>query len=123
MLAATFNSFKTAIIGQESGGRYGVANTQGSGALGIGQIMPETARALSARLNLPYRPDLLSGTTPEARQYQDQLTEAALNEAWQYGRGDPRVAAQYYFAGPNKSGWGEKTARYGEDILRRMGAR
>lgn len=121
MAPAAFNSFKSAIIGQESGGRYGVANTQGSGAMGIGQIMPETARALSARLGLSYRPDLLRGTGAEARAYQDQLTDAALQEAWQYGGGDPRLAAQYYFAGPNKSGWGEKTARYGNDILRRMG--
>lgn len=118
-----YQSFKRAIIGQESGGRYGVMNTEGSGAAGIGQIMPDTARALSQRLGLPYRPDLLRGTSAEARRYQDALTDAAVREAYEYGKGDPRRAAYYYFAGPDQSGWGPKTKRYGEDILRRMGTR
>lgn len=116
-----YQSFKSAIIGQESGGRYGVANAEGSGAMGIGQIMPDTARTLSGRLGLPYRPDLLGGTTPEAKRYQDTLTDAAVREAWNYGKGDPRRAAYYYFAGPNQDGWGPKTRRYGEDIMRRLG--
>lgn len=123
MLPGAFQAFKQAIIGQESGGRYGVANTEGSGAMGIGQIMPETARGLAQRVGLPYRPDLLASDTPQARQYQDRITDAALHEAWQYGRGDPRRAAHYYFAGPDQNGWGPKTRQYGENILRRMGDR
>lgn len=91
--------------------------------MGIGQIMPDTARSISQRIGLPYRSDLLSGTSPAARQYQDKLTHAAVEEAWNYGSGDPRKAAHYYFAGPDRKGWGEKTMRYGSDILRRMGAR
>lgn len=90
--------------------------------MGLGQIMPDTARALASRLGLPYRPELLSGTSPEARAYQDRLTDAALQEAWNYGDGDPTRAAYYYFAGPNQKGWGPKTRKYGQDILRRMGA-
>lgn len=122
MRRVAFDAFKQAIIGQESGGRYGVANAEGSGAMGLGQIMPDTARALSSRLGLPYRPELLSGTTAQARQYQDRLTQAAVQEAWQYGKGDTRRAAAYYFAGPNQRGWGAKTRQYGEDIVRRMGS-
>lgn len=114
--------FKKAIIGQESGGRYGVPNAEGSGARGIGQVMPGTAQALAGRLGLPYRPDLMSGTSPEARQYQDQITEAAAQDAWRAGNGDPRAAAMYYFAGPDHAGWGPKTRRYGDDIYGRMGA-
>lgn len=117
-----FGSFKSAIIGQESGGRYGVANTQGSGAMGIGQIMPDTAKALSARLGIPYQPNLLRGTSPQAMQYQDRLTDAALQEAWRAGGGNAEQAARYYFAGPDKSGHGPKTDQYGRDILRRMGS-
>lgn len=113
--------FRRAIIQQESGGRYGVANTQGSGAMGIGQIMPDTARAIAKRLGLAYRPDLLAGTSKEAREYQDALTAEATREAWDYGKGDPKAAAAYYFAGPDKKGWGKKTAKYQSDILRRMG--
>lgn len=123
MAPAGFDGFKRAIIQQESGGRYGIPNAEGSGAMGLGQIMPETARALSQRLGLPYRPDLLAGKGSQARAYQDRLTDAALQEAWNYGRGDPQTAAQYYFAGPDRKGWGPKTRRYGEDILRRLGTR
>lgn len=114
-------AFRRAIIQQESGGRYGVANRQGSGAMGIGQIMPDTARALAKRLGLPYDPKLLSGTSDEAKQYQDALTAEATREAWEFGGGDPKAAAAYYFAGPNKKGWGEKTSKYQSDIMRRLG--
>lgn len=119
--AGDYQTFKNAIIAQESGGRYGVANTEGSGATGLGQIMPDTAKALSKKLGIAYRPDLLSGTNAASRQYQDQLTEAAVQEAWQYGGGNISQAAGYYFAGPNKKGWGNKTAQYQQDIMRRMG--
>lgn len=85
--------------------------------------MPDTARALSARLGLPYQPELLRGNSPQARQYQDRLTDAALQEAWRAGGGNAEKAARYYFAGPNKSGHGPKTDQYGRDILRRMGSR
>ena len=91
--------------------------------MGLGQIMPDTARGLSRQLGIAYRPDLLSGTSREARAYQDRLTEAATRDAWRYGGGDVRKAAHYYFAGPNRDGWGRKTMRYGNDILRRMGGR
>ena len=114
-------AFRRAIIAQESGGRYGIANRQGSGAMGIGQIMPDTARALAKRLGRPYRPDLLAGTSNEAKEYQDALTRAATEEAWNYGKGDPKLAAAYYFAGPNKKGWGQKTSKYQSDIMRRLG--
>lgn len=115
------DAFRRAIIQQESGGRYGIPNAQGSGAMGIGQIMPATARALAKRLGLEYRPDLLAGTGKAARQYQDALTSEATREAWEYGGGDIGRAAAYYFAGPNQKGWGEKTRKYQSDIMRRLG--
>lgn len=121
--AAAFKGFSGAIIGQESGGRYGVANTQGSGAMGVGQIMPATAQALAKRAGLPYRPDLMGAATPEAQAYQNKLTDMALQEAWSFGGGDPRKAAHYYFGGSNQKGWGAKTRKYGDDIIRRMGGR
>ena len=91
--------------------------------MGVGQLMPDTAKSLAAKAGLPYRPDLLAGNTPEARQYQDTLTQSATQEAWQYGGGDPRKAAAYYFAGPDRKGWGPKTRKYGDDVVRRMGGR
>lgn len=119
---ADYNAFKRAIIGQESGGRYGVANTEGSGAMGIGQVMPDTARTLASRIGLPYRPDLMRGTSAEARAYQDRITDAAVKEAWDHGgQGkDPALSAKYYFAGPDRGKWGPKTARYASDILSRL---
>lgn len=123
--SADYGSFKRAIIGQESGGRYGVPNAQGSGAMGIGQVMPETARALASRLGLPYRPELMAGTGPEARAYQDRITDAAVREAWEAGGSgrDPRTAAMYYHGGSNRNIWGPKTQQYGNDVLARLGAR
>ena len=115
-----FGAFSRAIISQESGGRYGVANTEGSGAMGVGQVMPDTARTLAARAGLPYRPDLMAGNSPEARAYQDKITEGALKEAWTFGGGDARRAAHYYFGGSDQKKWGGKTRRYGNDILGRL---
>lgn len=118
-----YSSFHRAIIRQESNGRYGVPNAEGSGAMGIGQIMPDTARSLAKRLGLPYRPDLLGGNSPAARQYQDRLTAEATREAWDYGAGDARAAAMYYHGGSNRAIWGPKTRRYAEDVLGRLGGR
>lgn len=91
--------------------------------MGLGQIMPDTAKALAARLGLPYRHDLLGQATPEARKYQDALTEAAVREAWDYGRGNMTDAAMYYHGGSNRKIWGPKTRKYGQDILARMRGR
>jgi soluble lytic murein transglycosylase-like protein len=118
-----FSKFKASIIQQESGGRYGIPNAQGSGAVGIGQVMPETAKALAARLGLPYRPNLMRGSHPEARQYQDRITEAALQEAWQAGGGNPAVAAMYYHGGSNRGLWGPKTKSYAAAVMARIGGR
>lgn len=91
--------------------------------MGIGQVMPETAKTLAARIGLPYRPELMSGTGPDARKYQDAITEAALQEAWQAGKGDPRAAAMYYHGGSNQNIWGPKTRRYADEIAARLGNR
>lgn len=122
-MTADLSAFKRAIIGQESGGRYGVANAEGSGAMGIGQVMPDTARVLAGRLGLPYRPDLMSGTGPEARRYQDAITDAAAKEAWEAGGGDLATAAMYYHGGSDQQKWGPKTRRYAQEVLGRMGVR
>lgn len=99
-----------------------MANSEGSGAAGLGQIMPDTARVLAQRMGLPYRPDLLGGVTPEAQRYQNQLTDAAVREAWEAGGEgkDVRASAHYYFGGSDRGKWGPKTQRYGNDILSRL---
>jgi hypothetical protein len=116
-----YNDFHNAIIAKESGGRYGIPNAEGSGAMGIGQLMPDTARALAKRLGRAYRPELLAGDDEASREYQDALTAEATKEAWSYAKGDPQLAAQYYFAGPDKKSHGPKTQAYGADLMRRLG--
>lgn len=120
---ANYDAFKRAIIKQETGGRYGIPNAQGSGAMGVGQVMPDTARALAARVGLPYRPELMAGTHAEARAYQDRITDAAVKEAWNAGgQGrDPRASAMYYHGGSNRKIWGPKTRRYADEVLTKIG--
>lgn len=115
-----FEAFKRAIIAQESGGNYAAYNPQ-SGASGLVQFMPDTARRLAARMGMDYSPALLRSNAPAAKQYQDRLANAQLKEAWDYGGGDPAKAAAYHFAGPDTSGWKSKTRQYQSDILQRMG--
>jgi soluble lytic murein transglycosylase-like protein len=117
---ADFPTFLHAIKGQESNFRYGVANAEGSGAMGVGQVMPATGATLARRMGLPWRPDLMAGTSQEARQYQDAITEAAAREAWQASGGDLRRAAMYYHGGSNERGWGPKTRRYADEVLTKL---
>ena len=100
------------IIRRESGGRYGIPNRQGSGAMGVGQIMPDTGRALAKIAGLEWRPDLMAGTSPEAKDYQNKITGLALREAWNSQGGNAANASGYYFAGPDRKKWGAKTRDY-----------
>jgi hypothetical protein len=93
--------------------------------MGVGQVMPETAKALAARLGLPYRPDLMAGASAEARAYQDAITQAAVKEAWDYGQKSGNIgdAAMYYHGGSNRGIWGPKTRRYGQEVLGKLKGR
>lgn len=121
----SFDHFKRAIIGQETGGRYGLSNYEGSGARGIGQVMPETERVLAKRAGVAYQPGLMTASHPAARDYQDKITDAALREAWNAGGAgrDVVTSAKYYFGGSDRNKWGRKTDRYAQDIISRLRAR
>jgi len=108
------------LIAQESGGRAGVRGpmTQYGQALGRTQVLPSTARGIARNLGIPYREDLLTGTTPEAAAYQDQLGRAYLDEGFQK-TGNAREALMYYHGGPDRSLWGPKTQRYADEVLQR----
>lgn len=114
-----FQDFAKAIIGQESGGRYGL--TSSAGAQGLGQVMPATAQALAKRAGIPWKPNLMTDNSPAGQDYQRQIAQLALEDAWTQGQGDPAKAAQYYHAGPNPAQAGPKTAAYVGDILGRLG--
>lgn len=108
------------LIAQESGGLAGVRGpmTQYGQALGRTQVLPSTARGIARNLGIPYREDLLTGTTPEAAAYQDQLGRAYLDEGFQK-TGNAREALMYYHGGPDRSLWGPKTQRYADEVLQR----
>jgi hypothetical protein len=81
----------------ESGGN---PNTQDSeaGAQGGMQIMPDTAKYLGIS-----DPRDMSQAIPAAARYLAEGLDAT---------GSPNGALAYYFAGPDRSGWGPKTAAY-----------
>ena len=115
--------FNTGIIPQESGGRAGVPGqmTQYGRPMGMTQMLPGTARQMAQQLGVPYREDLLSGTSPEAAQYQRHLGQAYWNQGWQATGGDPRAAMMYYYGGPNRHMWGPNTHAYADNVSRRVG--
>jgi hypothetical protein len=47
--------------------------------------------------------------------------DAQMQDIMAFSKGDLKRAAAYHFAGPSEKGWGPKTRKYQEDILRRYG--
>lgn len=107
-----------ALIAQESRGRAGAVgpDTQWGNAIGRTQMLPDTARGVARNLGIPYREDLLRGTSEEAARYQDQLGRAYLQEGFDK-TGNARDALMYYHGGPDRSIWGPKTRQYADDVL------
>jgi hypothetical protein len=119
------DALRRALRAQESSGDYGVLNREGSGAMGAYQFMPATARALAKRLGVEYRPDLMQGAKGRSKEgiaYQERLMDEQMKDILRFSKGDPKLAAAYHFAGPNRAGWQDKTAKYQSDILSRMGS-
>jgi len=116
----TVDNFLPAIVKQESGGNYKAVNRE-SGAMGAYQVMPATGQSLAGQIGLPWRPDLMTSDTPEAKQYQDQIGRAAVKEAVDASGGNPVEAAMYYHGGSDKSKWGPRTQQYGREVAARLG--
>lgn len=110
------------LIAQESSGRAGVTGpqTQYGRAQGLTQVLPSTGQAVAKKLGVPWRPDLMSGTSEQAAQYQRAIGQAYLEEALQ-ATGNVEDALKYYHGGPNRKLWGPKTRGYAANVLRRMG--
>jgi Transglycosylase SLT domain len=117
---AVFN----ALIEQESGGRPGVIGpqTRYGRAQGMTQMLPGTAKEMAAKLGVEYRPDLMTGKTPEAAQYQQTLGRAYFDQALQQAGGDMRKALMYYHGGPDTTIHGAKTRAYADQVLGRVGS-
>lgn len=113
-----------AAIMQESGGRPGVLGpmTPYGQAQGLTQMLPKTAEAMAKKLNMPWRPDLMTGTTEEAANYQQRLGRAYFDEGLQKYNGDAEKALMYYHGGPDESLWGPKTQAHARAVLGRLSA-
>ena len=111
-----------ALIQQESGGRPGIMGpqTKYGRAVGLTQMLPDTAKGVAQKIGVPWRPDLLSGRSEEAARYQRILGEAYLREGLE-ATGNVRDALHYYHGGPNRKLWGPKTRSYANAVLRRLG--
>lgn len=111
-----------ALVAQESGGRAGVLGpmTDYGQAQGRTQMLPATAQEMAGKLGLPWRPELMTGQTPEAAAYQDRLGLAYLEQGLAE-TGNMRDALRYYHGGPDRDLWGPKTQAYSEEVLARIG--
>lgn len=114
-----------ALIQQESGGRGDAVGPQTpyGRALGSTQMLPETAKGMADKLGLPWQPELMTGTSQQAMQYQETLGRAYLQEGLQRYGGDPEKALKYYHGGPDERLWGPKTEAYAAAVLGRVGPR
>lgn len=108
---------------QESHGNFGAVGpmTADGQALGARQVMPETARAIAARLNMPWRPGMMTSTSDAGKRYQKVIGDAALQDSIDFGKGDPEQVFAHYYGGSNRSKWGPKTKQYVKDMLARTG--
>lgn len=113
----TLDNVMPRLIKQESGGRAGIVGpeTPYGRAIGRTQMLPDTAKGAAQSLGIPYREDLLRGTTPEAAQYQDMLGRAYLEEGFTK-TGSVDGALKYYHGGPNEALWGPKTQAYAQAV-------
>ena len=111
------------LISQESGGKAGITGpqTQYGRAQGLTQVLPATGQGVARKLGVAWRPDLMSGNSPAAAQYQAAIGQGYLEEALSK-TGNVRDALKYYHGGPNRRLWGSKTNAYADSVLRKMGA-
>ena len=83
------------------------------------QLLPDTARGMASKIGVDYRPDLMTGTSSHAAQYQRALGDAYYREGLEK-TGNHYDAARYYHGGPNRRQWGPKTEAYAQAVMARM---
>lgn len=110
------------LVQQESGGQAGILGpqTRYGQAQGRTQMLPATARQMAERVGVPWRPEMMTGRTPEAAAYQDRLGMEYLREGFNR-TGNARDALRYYHGGPDRGIWGRNTNRYADEVLARAG--
>jgi len=110
-----------ALIAQESGGKAGVLGppTRYGRAQGLTQMLPATAQATAQKLGMPWRPELMTASTPEAADYQRALGQGYLQEGIDK-TGSVEDGLRYYHGGPDRKQWGPKTEAYAQQVSSRM---
>jgi hypothetical protein len=123
--SGTLNDVFGSLIQQESGGKAGVRGQQTAYGVPLGktQLLPQTAQEMAGKLGLPFRPELLTGSSPEAAAYQEKLGRAYFDEGLQKYGGDVEKALKYYHGGPDESKWGPKTRTYAKAVMARVKAK
>lgn len=84
------------------------------------QVQDGTAQEMAQKLGLPWRPELMRGSSDEAANYQRAIGNAYLEEGLRRHGGDVRSALMFYHGGPNQKLWGPKTRAYADAVLKRM---
>lgn len=87
------------------------------------QVQDGTGKEMARKLGVPWRADLMRGTTDAAQKYQRMIGEAYLREGMERHGGNSRNALMYYHGGPDQRLWGPKTRRYADAVLRRVKGR
>jgi hypothetical protein len=105
---SSIEALRNAIIGQESGGDHKLTNASGSGAMGLGQVMPEnvgpwTKQCLGRELSAE---EFLASVELQTKTIDCKIAEYHA-EAIKKAGGDEkvaakRVAAQWYSGDPEK---------------------
>src|SRR5690554_2006466 len=94
--SASFSQLVDSVIRHESAGRVDAVSPKG--ALGLMQLMPDTARDMAAELGVPFNQTRL--TTDGG--YNKQLGSAYLNKLLERYDGDEALAVSAYNAGPSR---------------------
>src|SRR5690606_19460721 len=98
--ATGFSRLVDSVIRHESAGRVDAVSAKG--ALGLMQLMPETARDMAKELGVPF--DLARLTSDGG--YNKHLGSAYLNKMLERYEGDEALAVSAYNAGPSQvDGW------------------
>jgi len=92
------STLHSAVEAVESGGDGNAES--GKGAKGAMQVLDSTGQEVAGKLNIPWQPELMKGTSPEALAYQRKIGGAYLDQQHEKYGGNTVLALAAYNAGP-----------------------
>jgi soluble lytic murein transglycosylase-like protein len=93
-------SLYEAVESVESNGRGDAVS--GKGAKGVMQVLDSTGQEVAKTIGVPWQPELMTRTTPEAIEYQRKIGRAYLDQQRQAFGNNTTLALAAYNAGPGK---------------------